>query len=180
MYLEGGCAQLSQNECHLPSQAPGGQLQRLAAMAKSQYVTEPLSSSTVAALIDGIDDRQGAAGATESGVNLRRLRRGHQPRRRVATPRSCTATPWRAPSSPRRSMSASRPATTAASQAWLDQIYASVHADLAPQAYQNYIDPTMTDWKSEYYGANLARLQQVKKAVDPDDFFHFAQSIPLP
>ena len=71
-------------------------------------------------------------------------------------------------------------ATTAASQAWLDQIAQSVHDDLASQAYQNYIDPTLADWRSAYYGSNLARLQRVKQAVDPDDFFHFAQSVPLP
>ncbi len=179
MYLEGGCAQLTQNECHLPSQAPGGQLQRLAAMAKSQYITEPLSSSTVNALIDGINARQGAAGATESGVNLDAY--GGAINRIGASDTAFVHRNALACAQFTASIDVGEsPATTAASQAWLDQIYASVHADLAPQAYQNYIDPTMTDWKSEYYGANLGRLQQVKKAVDPDDFFHFAQSIPLP
>ena len=70
-------------------------------------------------------------------------------------------------------------ATTAASQAWLDQICGSVHADLArrlPELHR----PDLDRLADEYYGANLARLQQVKQAVDPDDFFHFAQSIPLP
>jgi hypothetical protein len=179
MYLEGGCADLTEDQCHLPSQAPGGQLQRLAAMAKSQYITKPLPSSTVAALIDGINARQGAPGATESGVNLDAY--GGAINRVGASDTAFVHRNTLACAQFTASIDVGESAaTTSASQAWLDQIYGSVHADLAPQAYQNYIDPTMADWKSEYYGANLSRLQQVKRSVDPDDFFHFAQSIPLP
>lgn len=44
-------------------------------------------------------------------------------------------------------------------------------------AYQNFPDPSLANWSKDYYGANYARLQQVKKAVDPTSFFTYAQGI---
>jgi hypothetical protein len=44
-------------------------------------------------------------------------------------------------------------------------------------SYVNYIDPLLDGWSSKYYGANYDRLLEVKSYWDPDDFFHFQQSI---
>jgi hypothetical protein len=66
-----------------------------------------------------------------------------------------------------------------AASAWLSQI-AGLFAPVTHGSYQNYIDPSLTDWAHAYYGSNLPRLGQIKQRYDPDDLFRFAQSIPLP
>jgi hypothetical protein len=68
----------------------------------------------------------------------------------------------------------------AANLEWADGLYAAVEPYRSGFAYQNYIDPSLEDWPHAYYGASLPRLQAVKSKCDPDDFFSFAQSIPLP
>ena len=61
---------------------------------------------------------------------------------------------------------------------WLSWLAANVFDD-AEGAYQNYIDPTLVDWRRAYYGENLERLVAVKNAYDPENVFSFPQSIPL-
>jgi FAD/FMN-containing dehydrogenase len=62
--------------------------------------------------------------------------------------------------------------------AWTDGLYAAVSEYRSGFAYQNYIDPHLDDWQRAYYGTNLPRLREVKSKYDPDDLFHFAQSVP--
>ena len=45
-------------------------------------------------------------------------------------------------------------------------------------AYVNYVDSQIPDALRAYYGANLERLVEVKRRYDPDNLFHFPQSIP--
>jgi FAD/FMN-containing dehydrogenase len=44
-------------------------------------------------------------------------------------------------------------------------------------SYINVPDPSIADLHT-YYGDNLARLQEVKRQYDPENVFHFEQSIP--
>jgi hypothetical protein len=70
------------------------------------------------------------------------------------------------------------PSVVVAGAQWLTWLGANVF-DPTSGAYQNYIDPTLAQWQSAYYGSNLSRLVSIKNKYDPDDRFSFAQSIPL-
>ncbi len=59
---------------------------------------------------------------------------------------------------------------------WQDGFYESMRA-FTTGAYVNFPDPSLTTWEQDYYGANLARLQRIKGAVDPAQVFRFPQSI---
>ena len=64
----------------------------------------------------------------------------------------------------------------------LDDIRA-LHAAMRPHmsggAYVNYCDIDVADFPHAYWGQNLARLGQIKSAVDPDNVFRHAQSVPV-
>ncbi len=70
------------------------------------------------------------------------------------------------------------PDVVSANLRWLSGIYAAMARYGTSQAYQNFADPALADWKHAYYGANLARLTRIKRRYDPDNVFRFAQSIP--
>ena len=61
--------------------------------------------------------------------------------------------------------------------AWQQSFWQSMRPYASGQAYQNYVDPALADWRQAYYGANLARLTQVKAKYDPNRVFTFPQAI---
>ncbi len=175
MYVEGGCASFSQAACHLPNQAAGGALTRQPSLAKSGYFAAPLGDAGVSALIAGIANRkadggQGAVGIDAYGGAINRV----DPKATAFVHRSALASAqYSVPFSPGTPSS-----QLSASQAWLDSWYNTMAPHMDGSAYQNYIDASLPNWARAYYGANLPRLMQVKKTWDPDNAFHFAQSIP--
>jgi hypothetical protein len=80
-----------------------------------------------------------------------------------------TETSWTEKDSPR---------VVSAGLDWLDGIYHALGPFGTRQAYQNFIDPALADWRTAYYGTNLPRLEQVKRDWDPDRAFRFPQAIP--
>lgn len=62
---------------------------------------------------------------------------------------------------------------------WVTQTRAQLAPAMTGEAYVNYIDPQLPNALHAYYGANLPRLEQVKRTYDPHDLFRFAQSVPL-
>jgi FAD/FMN-containing dehydrogenase len=61
--------------------------------------------------------------------------------------------------------------------AWVDAIRRAM-LPWTRGAYVNYIDGDIADWPVRYHGDNFDRLRQVKRAWDPENVFHFPQSIP--
>jgi FAD/FMN-containing dehydrogenase len=61
--------------------------------------------------------------------------------------------------------------------AWLRNYWSSMRRYASGQAYQNYIDPDLTNWQQAYYGANYARLVGIKQKYDPTGLFTFPQAI---
>ncbi|MDE3085263.1 MAG: FAD-binding oxidoreductase [Acidobacteriota bacterium] len=176
MLVEAGCEGLTVEQCRLPAQGPAGALERSRFAAKSLVVDEPLPSPAAAAVLAAVEGFQAQAPGLGGAVVFDACGGAI-----AEVPSAATAfVHRRALAIVQMAVSWSAPApgpTPAGTAGWLAQL----GADLAPHAtgaYQNYVDPTLDDWATAYYGANLPRLRRIKRAVDPDDVFRFAQSIP--
>jgi FAD/FMN-containing dehydrogenase len=60
----------------------------------------------------------------------------------------------------------------------MQALYAAMRPYVSGSAYVNYCDLDLTEWRDAYWGANLARLKQIKSAFDPGNVFSHAQSVP--
>ena len=176
MLIEGGCEGSTVAQCHLPSQDPTGTLSRASFNAKSAYLTAALPDGGVTAVVEAVESLSQQLPQVGGGFVLDAY--GGAINQVAAADTAFVHRDALAGVQYSVTWSTGSPSSVPAGAAsWL----AHSQTDLAPYvtgAYQNYIDPTQPDWLTAYYGANLPRLAQVKQAVDPDDVFHFAQSIP--
>jgi FAD/FMN-containing dehydrogenase len=62
-------------------------------------------------------------------------------------------------------------------QGWVDELWSDLGNSTSNASYQNFADPALRPSSRAYFGANLARLERVKRSVDPDNVFRFAQSV---
>ncbi len=178
MLVEAGCAPWTVAECHLETQNPAGQFSRASEFAKSDFFTRPLSSSGIGTLLSGVENLQlvrGAAGGSGGiafdamGGAVNRVAPGATAYvHRNALFQAQYTTSWTPGASS---------AGVANQHAWQRSFWRSMRPYASGQAYQNYIDPDLTNWRQAYYGANYARLAQVKAAYDPDRVFTFPQAI---
>jgi FAD/FMN-containing dehydrogenase len=178
MLYEAGCSGKSVSECHLPTQNPQGQLSRELASVKSDYFTRPLPREAITTLVNAIAQRQsspspgGGIGLDAFGGALNRVR----PDATAFVHRNALFSAqylasWNAQDPP---------SIVEANRTWLNTTWERMRPYASGASYQNYVDPDLTGWQHAYYGNNLPRLQRVKAHYDPDNFFHFAQSIPPP
>ncbi|MFE0255693.1 FAD-binding oxidoreductase [Streptomyces sp. NPDC059010] len=65
----------------------------------------------------------------------------------------------------------------AVANAWADNGFATIDPLSNGETYQNWMDPSLKDWKASYYAENYARLTRIKSKYDPNRFFCFPQSI---
>lgn len=175
MAIEAGCSSLSIAACHLSGE--GGVLSRAAFHAKSSYVVAPWSAARVESALRSLEQLAGrspdlgaalafdALGGAVSRVGTDETAYVH--RSAIADIQATHS--WSANSAPSQ---------IAAGDEWLRELATHVF-EPAAGAYVNYIDPTLDGWLDAYYGDHVVHLSEVKRWADPDDVFHFAQSIPL-
>jgi FAD/FMN-containing dehydrogenase len=160
-----GCAHLSGAECHTVGTRPGGTLPRADFAGGSDYFARRLPSAGRAAAIRALGRRSSGSAALlfdAYGGAINRVRPG------------ATAFVHR---DQRCSVQYLAYGAAGPAAAWVRGARGSLAPWVSGEAYQNYIDPDLAHWRRAYYGANLARLESVKHAVDPDRVFRFAQAI---
>ena len=178
MLAEAGCSSLGYQACHLPWYASGGKLYRQPQFAKSDYFTTPLSNSGINTLLAGIVAMQRVAGAAGGvggvafdalGGAVNRVAPGATAFvHRNALFGAQYTTDWKDGAG----------STGINNQhTWLRKYWSSMRPYASGQAYQNYIDPDLTNWQQAYYGGNYPRLTAIKKKYDPTRLFTFPQAI---
>lgn len=167
--IEAGCEGESVAQCAAPVQSPF--------RTKSSYIGEPLPPQAVSGIVSALSSLPATLPGAGSGVvfdGYGGLINKIGPSETAFVHRDAIACAQYSITFPSASPD---PSTMATASAWLENLHQNF-STVTQGSYQNYIDPTLVGWQRAYYGANLARLRRVKQRYDPDDVFHFAQSIP--
>jgi FAD/FMN-containing dehydrogenase len=170
-----GCLDDGLRACHTRGTRPGGTLARASFYAKSDYFDSPLSARARRTMIAWIERRQRTP-SLGSGALLLDAYGGALNR---PAPEATAFVHRDALFSLQylAYFGGSREAARAA-RAWANGVWRTLRPSASGQAYQNYIDPQLRGWQRAYYGANLERLREIKRQVDPDFRFRFRQAIP--
>ncbi|WP_432097258.1 FAD-binding oxidoreductase [Streptomyces sp. bgisy100] len=177
MNMYAGCADYSNEQCHLPGATPGrragGKLARETYTARSDFYDRSLSAAGIRVLTDRTErfSRSGGRGAgsiqlTALGGAINRVPTGatsfvHRDSRVLAQ------------------YLTSYPANSSGSTqtAWLDDLHGAMRRHSSGAAYQNYTDARLGDWRRAYYGTAADRLTRLKKKYDPERLFDFPQAL---
>ncbi|MET9731467.1 FAD-binding oxidoreductase [Streptomyces sp. NPDC006458] len=174
MEVYAGCSSFANDaQCHLPGSTPGrspqGALGRETYAARSDFFDRSLSSNGIRTLMAQIAAVRGGSGSialTALGGAVNRVSPTatafvHRRSRMLAQYIGA----WRAGTS----------GSTA--QSWLTGAHDAMRPYASGAAYQNYTDPTLTNWRKAYYGDAAGRLAQLKKQYDPERTFTFPQAL---
>ncbi|MEU9475767.1 FAD-dependent oxidoreductase [Streptomyces sp. NPDC048191] len=174
MEIYAGCSSFSADaQCHLPGSTPGrspqGRLGRETYTARSDFFDRSLSAAGIQTVLRQIASVRGGAGSiafTALGGAVNRV--------------SPTATAFvhrRSRMLAQYIASWGAGASGGTAQSWLTSAHNAMKPYASGAAYQNYTDPTLTDWKKAYYGDAVTRLGKVKMSYDPQRFFSYAQGL---
>jgi FAD/FMN-containing dehydrogenase len=178
MMLEAGCTSLSEQQCHLAAETPGGTLPRDAFVAGSDFFRHRIPAAGVAALVAAVARRQsdprlgrgGAAFDVLGGAVDRMPNDATAWSHRGALFNAQYTASWTPGAGPR---------PLARNQHSLATIHQAVRPFASGEAYQNYADDTLPHPQGAYYGANLSRLVEVRRTYDPTGVFTQPQGVPL-
>ncbi len=162
------CAGIPLKECSLSGYSPEGRKTRYDEVLSSDFFNELLPAAGIAALIQSVKD---AIAAGISGSYIFDHMGGAISR--VAADATAFV---------HRKALFSVEYATWQSRAIYDTTFPNrmrgvMKAWSSGGAYVNYLDPLLKDWQSAYYGANYARLSQIKKQYDPGRVFNMAQGV---
>lgn len=143
---------------------------------RTRFARQPLSGDGVATAVATIDRWPGSSCPDGAGIAL--FTWGGAINR---VPAAATAFPHRDTlflvSMDTSWTSEDSPDVVSANLAWLHTLYEEMGSFTGDGAYVNFPDPDLSDWRTAYYGSNLARLTDVKRCYDPDRVYRFAQAI---
>ncbi|MCO6005543.1 FAD-binding oxidoreductase [Actinoallomurus purpureus] len=180
MMIEAGCTTRSTAQCHLPGGLPGrtpvGQESREPEYAASHIFTRPMTGAAIDTILAAVRRRGGLAGGGQGGIAFDALGGAVN---RVAPDATAFVhrdglfngqftTTW---------TTAAPADAIRAQQSWLRSFHTAMKPYASGQAYQNYIDAGLSNWKQAYFGANYPKLLKVKNRYDPDRVFHSPQTV---
>ncbi|MGW2657937.1 FAD-binding oxidoreductase [Streptomyces sp. NPDC001478] len=179
MLVYAGCSGITDAQCHLPGTTPGrdpqGSLQRETYAAASDFYDRSLPPAGIRALLDRTEAFSRLSGDEGGGGSVALTALGGAVNR-VDPP--ATAFVHRRSRMLAQYIGAWRhDGAGTAQRKWLKDTHAAMRRYASGAAYQNYTDPSLTDWRTAYYGAAADRLTGVKKTYDPEGLFSYPQGI---
>ncbi|MFC8128194.1 FAD-binding oxidoreductase [Streptomyces sp. NPDC057302] len=175
MEVYAGCSSFSADaQCHLPGATPGrnpqGVLNRETYAASSDFFDRSLSAAGIRTLLSQVVNVTGASGGSIALTALGGAINRVDP--------TATAFVHRRSRMLAQYIASWRPGTSGKpAQAWLKTAHGAMTRYASGAAYQNYADPTLSNWREAYYGSAATRLKQLKKQYDPKRFFDFPQAL---
>ncbi|MFD3487664.1 FAD-binding oxidoreductase [Streptomyces sp. NPDC058665] len=175
-----GCAGLGEDQCRLPGTTPGrrtnGALRRETYAATSDFFDRSLPPAGIDALLSAVRDFSRITAADGAGSGTITLTALGGAINRVAP--LATAFVHRRSRMLAQYVASWRPGTSGTAQrAWLRTGQGALRGHASGAAYQNYTDPSLTDWRTAYYGPAAGRLKKLKERYDPGRLFDFPQAL---